>query len=142
QVASVTDGTAGYWNPAALANVTTSPQLNLTHAEYFAGIGKYDYASLTLPLKDNKRTLGLTLLRFGVDDIPNTVFLVQPDGTINFDNITKFSSADYAFLFSFAQHLKVKKTHDLNFGINAKIIYRKAGEFTTAWGFGFDAGLQ
>ena len=40
QVASVTDGTAGYWNPAALANVTTSPQLNLMHAEYFAGIGK------------------------------------------------------------------------------------------------------
>jgi hypothetical protein len=43
------------------------------HAEYFAGIGKYDY-SLT-PLKDNKRTLGLTLLRFAVDDIPNNVFL-------------------------------------------------------------------
>ena len=62
QVASVTDGTAGYWNPAALADVRTAPQLNLMHAEYFAGIGKYDYASLALPLKDNKRTLGLTLL--------------------------------------------------------------------------------
>ena len=46
QVASVTDGTGGYWNPAALADIRTSPQLNLMHAEYFAGIGKYDYASL------------------------------------------------------------------------------------------------
>ena len=101
QVASVTDGTGGYWNPAALADIRTSPQLNLMHAEYFAGIGKYDFASLVLPLKDNKRTLGLTLLRFAVDDIPNTLFLVQPDGSINYGNITTFSSADYAFLFSF-----------------------------------------
>ena len=31
------------------------------HAEYFAGIGKYDYVNLALPMKDNKRTLGLTL---------------------------------------------------------------------------------
>ena len=46
QVASVSDGTAGYWNPAALADVRAAPQLNLMHAEYFAGIGKYDYASL------------------------------------------------------------------------------------------------
>src|ERR1700756_2267876 len=43
QVASVTDGTAGYWNPAALANVRDVPQLSLMHAEYFAGVGKYDF---------------------------------------------------------------------------------------------------
>lgn len=76
QVASVSDGTAGYWNPAALANIK-DPEMNLMHAEYYAGIGKYDFANLVLPLKDQKRVLGLTLLRFAVDDIPNTVFLVQ-----------------------------------------------------------------
>ena len=74
QVASVKDGTSGYWNPAGLVNVKDNPQLNIMHAEYFAGIGKYDYASIALPLKDNKRTLGLSLLRFAVDDIPNTSF--------------------------------------------------------------------
>jgi hypothetical protein len=142
QVASVTDGTAGYWNPAALADVKTNPQLNLMHAEYFAGIGKYDYASLTLPLKDNKRTLGLTLLRFAVDDIPNTVFLVQPDGSIDFSNITTFSSADYAFLISMAQQVDWIKNRKMNFGINAKIIHRQAGDFTKSWGFGFDAAVQ
>ena len=42
QVASVNDGTAGYWNPAGLVGVTNDPQVNLMHAEYFAGIGKYD----------------------------------------------------------------------------------------------------
>ena len=42
QVASVSDGSSGYWNPAGLMNVRDQPQLNLMHAEYFAGIGKYD----------------------------------------------------------------------------------------------------
>lgn len=144
QVASVSDGTAGYWNPAALVHIKEQPQVSLMHAEYFAGIGKYDYANISLPLKDGKRTIGLSLLRFAVDDIPNTVFLVEPDGTINFDNITTFSSADYAFLFSYAQELKMKGATDkkLNLGFNAKVIHRKAGDFATAWGFGFDAGIQ
>jgi hypothetical protein len=142
QVASVNDGSSGYWNPAGLVNVKNEPQLSLMHAEYFAGIGKYDYASLALPLKDKKRYLGLSLLRFAVDDIPNTIFLVEPDGTINFSNISKFSSADYAFLLSFAQEVKLKKNKRINAGINAKIIHRKAGDFTTSWGFGFDAGVQ
>jgi len=142
QVASVTDGTAGYWNPAGLVNVKDNPELNLMHAEYFAGIGKYDYANLVLPLKDNKRTLGLTFLRFAVDDIPNTVFLVQPDGSINFSNITTFSSADYAFIFSLAQQVNWQKDKKINFGINAKVIHRIAGDFARSWGFGFDAAAQ
>jgi hypothetical protein len=142
QVASVSDGTAGYWNPAALADIHGTPQLNIMHAEYYAGIGKYDFADLVLPLKDNKRTLGLTLLRFAVDDIPNTIFLVQPDGTVNFDNITTFSSADYAFIFSLAQKVDLSKDKHINFGINTKIIHRVAGDFASAWGFGFDAAAQ
>ena len=142
QIASVSDGTSGYWNPAGLVNVKDEPQLNLMHAEYFAGIGKYDYANLALPLKDNKRTLGLTLLRFAVDDIPNTVFLVQPDGSINFSNITTFSSADYAFILSLAQQMNWTGDTKFNFGVNAKIIHRLAGNFASSWGFGFDAGAQ
>jgi len=142
QIATVDDATAGYWNPAGLVNVKDQPQAALMHAEYFAGIGKYDYGTLAIPVSGGKRTIGLSLLRFAVDDIPNTIFLVQPDGTINFDNITTFSSADYAFIFSLAQQVKIKKKHNLNFGINAKIIHRTAGDFATSWGFGFDAGIQ
>ena len=106
QVATVHDGSSGYWNPAGLVGVKDNPELNLMHAEYFAGIGKYDYASVAFPAANNKRTIGITGLRFAVDDIINTLFLVEPDGSLNYNNIQAFSSADYAFIFSFAQKLK------------------------------------
>lgn len=142
QVASVNDGTAGYWNPAGLVSIKDYPQINLMHAEYFAGIGKYDYASIAFPTANNKRTIGITGLRFAVDDIMNTLFLVEPDGSINYNNIQSFSSADYAFIFSFAQKIKETEKKKINFGLNAKIIHRSVGKFAKAWGFGLDAGLQ
>ena len=142
QVASVYDGTAGYWNPAGLANVKDHPQLNLMHAEYFAGIGKYDYLSVAFPGANNKRTLAVTALRFAVDDIMNTLYLIEPDGSVNYNNIQAFSSADYAFLFSYAQKIKESSKKNVHFGVNAKVIHRSVGKFAKAWGFGLDAGLQ
>jgi hypothetical protein len=142
QVASAKDGTAGYWNPAGLADVRDNPVLHLMHAEYFAGIGKYDYAAVALPTGDGKRTLGFSFLRFAVDDIPNTLFLVEPDGTINYNNIRSFSSADYAFLFSYAQNLLEEDDRRISFGANAKVIHRSVGSFAKAWGFGLDAGIR
>lgn len=143
QVGSVRDGTSGYWNPAGLAGMGEYPQINLMHASYFAGIGKYDYLSFATPSADKKRVLAVTALRFAVDDIMNTLFLVEPDGSLNYNNIQAFSSADYAFLVSYAQVLR--STNDgrsLRFGANAKIIHRSVGKFAKAWGFGADLALQ
>ena len=142
QVASVSDGTSGYWNPAGLVGVKDHPELNLMHAEYFAGIGKYDFASIAFPAANNKRTFAVTGLRFAVDDIMNTLFLVEPDGSINYNNIHAFSSADYAFLVSYAQKLKESPNKNIHFGVNAKVIHRNVGKFAKAWGFGLDAGVQ
>ena len=142
QVATVKDGTAGYWNPAGLTGVKNYANANLMHAEYFAGIGKYDYVSLAIPVANNKRTVGISALRFAVDDIMNTLFLVEPDGSINYNNIQAFSSADYGFLFSFSQNLKETEKKKIDFGVNAKVIHRSVGKFAKAWGFGIDAGLQ
>ena len=142
QIASVADGTAGYWNPAGLLHVNEGTQINLMHSEYFAGIGQYDFINVTLPTSNSRRTIGVTALRFGVDDIMNTLFLVEPDGTINYNNIRPFSSADYAFLLSYAQKLNRSEEKTVNFGLNAKIIHRSVGSFAKAWGFGLDAGIQ
>jgi hypothetical protein len=142
QIAISQDGTSGYWNPAGLVWSGKVPDLNLMHADYFAGIAKYDFASLSLPLKESDRFLGVSLLRFAVDDIPNTLFLVEPDGSINYNNVSSFSSADYAFLLSYAQPLRKDDAVRISFGANAKIIHRKVGSFARSWGFGLDAGLQ
>lgn len=142
QAASVYDGTAGYWNPAGLSQIKDFPVLTLQHAEYFAGIGKYEFASLVKPLAENKRVLGISLIRFAVDDIPNTLYLVEPDGSVNYGNITTFTSADYALLLSAGQKLFDDENTHLSVGANAKVIHRKIGKFATAWGFGIDAGLQ
>jgi hypothetical protein len=39
QVASVSDVTAGFWNPAGLTNIKTDLQVSFMHAEWFASIG-------------------------------------------------------------------------------------------------------
>ena len=137
--ASVNDVTGGYWNPAALTLIEPDIQLGIMHSEYFAGIAKYDYGSVAIPLKNKNAAVGISLIRFGVDDIPNTLFLIEPDGSINYDNITSFSVADYAFLGSYATKLKWQ---NLRIGGNLKVIHRNAGSFATAWGFGLDAGAQ
>jgi hypothetical protein len=142
QVASVYDGTAGYWNPAGLVGVKQHPSIHLMHAEYFGGIGKYDYGSVAVPINGDKRVVGLSILRFAVDDIPNTLYLVEPDGSVNYNNIRTFSSADYGFLLSFAQKVKDEEQKKFSYGANVKIIHRKVGSFATAWGFGLDAGIH
>jgi hypothetical protein len=142
QVASVNDATAGYWNPAGLVHVKNNPSLSLMHAEYFAGIGKYDFGSLAIPVANNKRTIGISVLRFAVDDIPNTLYLIEPDGSVNYANIRSFSSADWAFLLSVAQTIKEKDDKLISVGFNAKVIRRVVGSFANSWGFGLDAGIQ
>ena len=45
-------------------------------------------------------------------------------------------------MFSFAQKVIDKADKVVSFGVNAKVIHRKVGQFATAWGFGVDAGVQ
>jgi len=141
-IASVSGSTAGYWNPSRLSTVMDEPNVAIMHTEYFSGIGKYDYASVAFPVNDNQRTLGVSLMRFAVDDIPNTLYLVEPDGSVNYNNLETFSSADYALLVSMSQILQEYDDYSLSLGGNVKVIHRQIGSFAKAWGFGIDAGFQ
>lgn len=142
QIVSVQDATAGYWNAAGLALVEDNTNIAYMHANYFANIGKYDFFSIALPSKNGKRTLGLSYLRFAVDDIPNTLYLVNPDGSVDYNNISTFSSVDAAVLLSYAQKIKISKAELFSIGGNIKIIRRKVGSFANAWGFGIDLGAM
>ncbi len=141
--ARVQDVTAGYWNPAGLAHLIGDNKLQLSamHAEWFAGIGKFDYLGITLPMNNGERRMGLSLIRFGIDGIPNTLSLYEADGTVNYDNIVEFSAADYAIIGSYAQYLKLGE-QQVRVGGNVKIIPRVIGTFARSWGFGLDFGLQ
>lgn len=135
-VAQTSGVNSGYWNPAGLARTNKWLDIGLMHSEYFAGIAKYDYLGLAHQI-DEKSAVGLSIIRFAVDDIPNTTQLIDNEGRIDYDKITTFTAADYAFLFSYARKTKVP---GLSLGGNFKVIYRKVGDFAKSWGFGLDAG--
>jgi len=136
-VASSNDVNSIYWNPAGLVGINDY-QGSLMHASYFAGIANYNHASFAMPL-NKESTLGISIIRFGVDDILNTTELIDSNGNIDFNRISLFSSADYAFNVAYARKLLLK---DVTFGVNAKIIRRIIGDFASSWGFGFDVGIQ
>ena len=139
QTAVVSDGTSAYWNPAGLASLKNPHEASLMHAEYFAGIAKFDYGGFATRL-DSLSTLGISVIRFAVDDIPDTRFLYDANGRINYDRIRFFAAADYAFLFSYARRLR--SLPRLQLGANFKVVHRSVGDFAHAWGFGLDAGAQ
>ncbi len=136
-VAQTNDAYSTYWNPAGLTKLTKQ-QIGLMHASYFANIAQYDFAAFGMPV-DEKSAIGVSLIRFGVDDILNTTQLIDSQGNIDYSRISKFSTADYAFVGSYARKLGVE---GLSIGGNAKIIRRVIGKFADSWGFGFDFGLQ
>jgi hypothetical protein len=137
-VASTEGSSATYWNPAGLALTKKWLEVGGMHSEYFAGIAKYDFISLAHAI-DNKSGIGFSMIRFAVDDIPNTTQLIDNGGNVNYDRITLFSAADYAFTLAYARKLKIE---GLRFGGSVKLIRRVVGNFANAWGFGLDAGLQ
>ena len=136
-VATTNDVNAAYWNPAGLMELEDN-QISLMHASYFANIANYDYIAGAMPL-DRESAVAFSVIRFGVDNIMNTTQLIEEDGQINYDNISYFSAADYAFTLSYARNLPLE---GFRYGVNAKVIRRVIGKFANSWGFGFDASIQ
>lgn len=137
-ITSETDPSAVFFNPAgigAIDRVTVSAM----HNSYFAGIANFDYGGIVFPLKD-RTNIGLSLIRFGVDNIPNTILLYNPDGSIDYDKIRSFSISDMALFLSFGK--RYADTQGLSIGGSVKIIKRDYGSFANAWGFGVDLGAQ
>ena len=135
--ATSNDVNSGYWNPAGLAHLEDNA-LALMHSSYFANIANYNYVAFAMPL-DDRSAIGLSVIRFGVDDILDTTKLIDQQGNINYDRINLFSAVDYGVTFSYARKLPIP---GLNYGVNAKVIRRIIGDFASSWGFGFDLGIQ
>ncbi|QXD15752.1 PorV/PorQ family protein [Rhodocaloribacter litoris] len=139
-VAVAGDVTAGYWNPAGLSRLA-APELAYMHAERFAGVVSFDYGSIAFPVND-RSYVGLSFFRSGVNDIKNTLDAWDPERDQPRPNpdqyFTSFSAADLAFFLSYARALGER----FSFGVTGKVIRRNIGDFASAWGYSFDAGLQ
>ncbi|MGB0186157.1 MAG: PorV/PorQ family protein [Flavobacteriaceae bacterium] len=135
--ATSNDVNSGYWNPAGLVHLEDNA-LALMHSSYFANIANYNYIAFGMPL-DDRSAVGISVIRFGVDDILDTTKLIDQQGNINYDRINLFSAVDYGVTFSYARKLPIP---GLNYGVNAKIIRRIIGDFASSWGFGLDFGIQ
>ncbi|CUT01301.1 PorV/PorQ family protein [Candidatus Chrysopegis kryptomonas] len=139
------DVTAGYWNPAGLAEISNS-QIILMHDERFAGIVNYDYIAFAFK-PSNSYSLAISLIRIGVDDIPfteNAFFdnngngIFDPDvDRLDPERFSFVSSSDWVGIFSLGKISDGK----LSIGGNVKLIYRKI-EKNNGIGIGFDFGVK
>jgi len=136
--AFVDDVTAGYWNPSRLVADAGKADIALMHSEYYAGLAKYDYGGISFK-PDAASAIGISFIRFAVDDIPNTLELIDQEGNLHYDRISTFSSADLGILASYARKTGIP---GLSIGGNLKVIYRHTGDFAQAWGFGLDAAAS
>lgn len=138
-VATSNDIYSTYWNPAGLTELKSDMQLGAMHNEYFAGMSKHDYLGAAFRVSDST-VFAVSMIRFGVDNIPNTLELYDEQGNIRYERIKSFSAVDYAFVGSLAR--KSTLIPGLQLGANLKIIRRIIGEFGSAWGFGADLSAQ
>ncbi len=144
-VALANDVTAGYWNPAGLSHIYY-PQFTLMHDEQFGSLVNYDYGAVAIPFGAST-SLGFSVIRLGVDDIPNTQNAgVDINNNLTYDpnlwtrvdpdRVTYFNAADWAFYFTYSK----KQSDDFSYGANVKIIRRELGD-ASATGIGLDVGV-
>ncbi|MGH2575346.1 MAG: PorV/PorQ family protein [Ignavibacteria bacterium] len=141
-VSLVNDVTAGYWNPGALARINY-PQLSLMHDERFGNLINYDYGAVAIPFGP-KVSLGISIIRLGVDNVGdtrqalidlNSNGYLDPGERLDYNKITFFNAADWAFFLTYSK----KHNEKLSYGVNLKVISRSIAE-GSAWGIGFDIG--
>lgn len=130
---------SGYWNPAGLTGLSKKYDGGLMHTSWMNGLARYQFATIATQI-DSQTVFGASFLRFGVDKIADTRFLVQGD-VIDYSQIRQFNSSDNALILSLSRK-RFLGIDQLSFGANAKILYRQAGNFGSAWGFGFDIGAK
>ena len=135
-VAVADDVTAGYWNPAGIADAT-GRAVQLMHSETFGDIVNYDTGAYVHPI-ENGGVVAVTVVRLAIDDIPFTDFEEDED-RIYYDEarITWESDSETAMLITYAR----TASDALRLGGNLKLIRKSIADYT-CYGFGFDLGAK
>ncbi len=135
-VAVADDVTAGYWNPAGVADAT-GRAVHLMHSETFGDIVNYDTGAYVHPI-ENGGVVAVTVVRLAIDGIPFTDF-EEDENRIYYDEarITWESDSETAMLITYAR----AASDALRLGGNLKLIRKSIADYT-CYGFGFDLGAK
>lgn len=137
------DASAAYWNPAGLTFLPAQ-DLQLTHAEVFGGLLNHDVGSWArrIGTEENRATIGVTVIRLGVDDIKITQdALVQNSGglvQIDPSKVRLKSAYDLGILLSYARAMGPRWA----IGGNFKMIRQNLVDVGSSFGLGLDLGLN
>jgi hypothetical protein len=125
--ATAGDATAMYWNPGALASVTTTG-LTVEHSQWIADL-QHTFVGFTMPAAGG--TLGLSVIALTMDDMEETTF-EQQMGTGRM-----FGAASYAAGVSFARYL----LPDFSIGGTVKYVHERIMN-TSSNSFAVDIGTS
>jgi hypothetical protein len=136
-VAVADDVTAGYWNPAGVADVE-GRQAQLMHSETFGDVVNYDTGAYVHPVSSNA-ALAVTAIRLAVDDIPFTLDFEEDEYRVYYDEskIRWESDSEVAVLVTYAR----KVSDRLRLGGNLKMIRKSIANYA-CYGLGFDLGAK
>jgi hypothetical protein len=126
-VASVNDGYALYWNPAAMGNLTQT-YLEFTNTSWINDV-TLNYIAYVRPTRLGTIGASATVLSSGDMEITT---IEQPDGTGRM-----FSATSFALVAGYARQM----TDFFSFGLNVKYITERISE-ERASGVGFDFGTM
>jgi len=121
------DGTALYWNPAGLSQISTK-ELTAMHSLIFEDRSQ-NFLAFTYPA--GKLSVSAGWLRFGVSDIQERSSVGELTG--------KFDDSENLFLLGSGYNLISLPTVKLNLGLTAKYFYHSLHDYNAS-GFGLDLG--
>jgi hypothetical protein len=154
-VAVADDASTTFWNPAGISGIRER-ELLIMHAERFGDLIDRNFVSYVQPLGgDAHHTLGFTIIRLGLDDIPFTDHLVatldDPANGGNGDGVLDDDEA--ARIFQFSDEIQYKSDQELSLmgsyardvgrwqiGGNVKFIRQSVGDYSS-FGLGVDLGF-
>jgi len=130
------DASATYWNPAGLTQLT-QPQMT-SMASLMSLDRRYNFLNYVAPVQDKTKTIGLSLINFGVKDLREFVVEGGEDKELG-----RFNDTENTFMFSYARKLNNK----LGIGVNLKYLTQQMNPSRTspkgrpkAKGLGIDIG--
>lgn len=125
-------------NPASLSSQRAAHTVGGTFSSHFGGMANLGVAAWAMRV-DSLSGVGVSLVRFGVSGIQNTLRWMDGEGQTDYGRISRFSVADYALFAAYGREMDVP---GLAVGGAVKVIYRHAGGFANGVGIGVDAGIR